>query len=75
MAYPSENSVVDDVYGQYDNSALSAYERSDDGIHAVHDPGPVRHHYSRVQLSATTVSSGRPAFGSPHSPPNRGASV
>ena len=71
MAYPSENAVVDDVYSQYNNSALSATNDQMSGY---------TQYTTQDQYATTTHGYNYPPpqsppadqpSGSPHSPPNR----
>jgi hypothetical protein len=71
MAYPSESSVVDDVYSQYDNSALSATNDQMSGYtqYTTQDQyATTTHGYNYPPLQSPPAD--QPS-GSPHSPPNR----
>ena len=70
MSYPSENAVVDDVYGQYDNSSLSATNDQMTGYtqYTTQDQYATTTHgyaYSPPQSPPAEQPTG-----SPHSPPN-----
>ena len=73
MTYPSENAVVDDVYGQYDDSSLSAANDQMTGYtqYTTQDQyATTTHGYTYPPLQSP---SGDQSTGSPHSPPNRGS--
>ena len=71
MTYPSEGGVVDDVYGQYDNSSLSAPNDQMSGYTQY----TTQDHYTTTTHGYTypplQSPSGDQSTGSPHSPPNR----
>ena len=73
MSYTSENTVVDDVYGQYDNSSMSASNDQMTGYaqYTTQDQfTTTTHGYTYPPLQSPPADQ---STGSPHSPPNRGS--
>ena len=71
MAYPSESAVVDEVYGQYDNSSLSTTSDQMTGYtqYTTQDQyTTTTHGYTYPPLQSPPAEQ---PTGSPHSPPNR----
>ena len=69
MAYPSESAVVDDVYGQYDNSSMSNNQMAGYTQYTTQDQyTTTTHGYTYPPLQSPPAEQ---STGSPHSPPNR----
>ena len=71
MPYPSESAVVDDVYGQYDDSSLSTTNDQMTGYtqYTTQDQyATTTHGYTYPPLQSPPADQ---STGSPHSPPNR----
>ena len=71
MAYPPDSAVVDEVYGQYDNSSLSAANEQMTGYtqYTTQDQyATTTHGYTYPPLQSPPAEQ---PTGSPHSPPNR----
>ena len=71
IPYPSESAVVEDVYGQYDNSSLAANDQMTGYTqYTTQDQyATTTHGYTYPPLQSPPAEQSN---GSPHSPPNRG---